>query len=199
MYSGMVDAAWRIYRGHGLKGLYSGISITLIEIIPYSALQFAAYDFFHQTYDTYKAISPFQSPISHSIQDSMGIKNGRHPLENFFCGLAAGPGRISTFRLHICVLGIVSKLVTHPLDVVKKRYQVAGLQRSLRYGQRISVRNVQTLLLSFRIVIQKEGIKGLWKGCLPNIMKASPLCPSCNFKILFCLGWTCRSCDFGRL
>lgn len=36
---------------------------------------------------------------------------------NFACGLMAG---------------LCAKLTTHPLDVVKKRYQVAGLQRSLR-------------------------------------------------------------------
>ena len=63
-------------------------------------------------------------------------------------------------------------MATHPLDVVKKRYQVAGLQRSLSYGERIDVRNVQTLLLSFRAVVRKEGIKGLWKGSIPNVMKA---------------------------
>ena len=29
----------------------------------------------------------------------------------------------------------MAKLGTHPLDVAKKRLQVAGLQRSTRYGQ----------------------------------------------------------------
>ncbi len=38
-------------------------------------------------------------------------------LSSFVCGLAAG---------------LCAKLATHPLDVAKKRYQVAGLQRSLR-------------------------------------------------------------------
>lgn len=37
-------------------------------------------------------------------------------IQNFTCGLAAG---------------LVAKLTTHPLDVAKKRFQVAGLQRSL--------------------------------------------------------------------
>jgi hypothetical protein len=47
------------------------------------------------------------SPLWHDVR-----------LANFVCGLAAG---------------LVAKLVTHPLDVAKKRYQVAGLQRSLRW------------------------------------------------------------------
>ena len=41
-------------------------------------------------------------------------------LQAFACGLAAG---------------MLAKLGTHPLDVAKKRFQVAGLQRSTRYGQ----------------------------------------------------------------
>ena len=39
-------------------------------------------------------------------------------FERFVCGLMAGT---------------LAKLGTHPLDVVKKRYQIAGLQRDLRY------------------------------------------------------------------
>jgi solute carrier family 25 thiamine pyrophosphate transporter 19 len=41
-------------------------------------------------------------------------------VQAFVCGLAAG---------------MLAKLGTHPLDVAKKRFQVAGLQRSARYGQ----------------------------------------------------------------
>lgn len=41
-------------------------------------------------------------------------------MQAFVCGMAAG---------------MLAKLGTHPLDVAKKRFQVAGLQRSTRYGQ----------------------------------------------------------------
>ena len=54
----MFDAAWHIYKAHGIVGLYSGITVTLIEIVPYSALQFASYDFFHQTVDSFKVSIP---------------------------------------------------------------------------------------------------------------------------------------------
>lgn len=30
----------------GIRGLYSGLSVTLVEIIPYAALQFGLYDLF---------------------------------------------------------------------------------------------------------------------------------------------------------
>ena len=35
---------------NGLGGLYRGLSITLLEIIPYSALQFGLYDTFNTVY-----------------------------------------------------------------------------------------------------------------------------------------------------
>lgn len=60
VYKGMMDAAWKIYRNHGLPGWYSGIRVTLIEIIPYSAIQFAAYDYFHQILDNLKVRYLFQ-------------------------------------------------------------------------------------------------------------------------------------------
>ena len=31
---------------HGVKGFYSGLSVTLLEIMPYAALQFGLYDLF---------------------------------------------------------------------------------------------------------------------------------------------------------
>ena len=45
------------------------------------------------------------------------------------------------------VAGMCAKLASHPLDVVKKRYQVAGLQRSLRCGE------------------VGGGVWGGWRGC----------------------------------
>jgi solute carrier family 25 thiamine pyrophosphate transporter 19 len=46
VYRGMVDAARGVYRQQGIRGLYSGLGITLLEIMPYAALQFGLYDLF---------------------------------------------------------------------------------------------------------------------------------------------------------
>ena len=45
-----------------------------------------------------------------------------------FCHMRVADGVSSQLQL----TGLLAKLATHPLDVAKKRYQVAGLQRSLR-------------------------------------------------------------------
>ena len=46
VYNGMLDAARGVISRQGFRGLYSGLSVTLVEIIPYAALQFGLYDLF---------------------------------------------------------------------------------------------------------------------------------------------------------
>ena len=42
----MLDAARGVVSKQGVLGLYSGLSVTLLEIVPYAALQFGLYDLF---------------------------------------------------------------------------------------------------------------------------------------------------------
>ena len=46
VYHSMMQAGRGVVQQHGIKGLYRGLNITLIEIIPYAALQFGLYDTF---------------------------------------------------------------------------------------------------------------------------------------------------------
>jgi len=41
-----MEAARGVVNQQGIKGLYSGLSVTLVEIMPYAALQFGLYDLF---------------------------------------------------------------------------------------------------------------------------------------------------------
>lgn len=42
----MMEAGRGVVHQHGFRGLYRGLNITLLEIIPYAALQFGLYDTF---------------------------------------------------------------------------------------------------------------------------------------------------------
>ena len=44
MYNNIIDASRGIIRERGPMGLYRGLGVTLVEIIPYAALQFGIYD-----------------------------------------------------------------------------------------------------------------------------------------------------------
>ncbi|KAI7835819.1 hypothetical protein COHA_010286 [Chlorella ohadii] len=148
VYATMTDAARGIVRQHGVRGLYRGLGVTVLEIMPYAALQFGLYDVFNKACNKARVrLDPAQADEAPSS------------MQAFVCGLAAG---------------MLAKLGTHPLDVAKKRFQVAGLARSARYGQRVAPEAVHTLRQVLHDIAVKEGAAGLFKGAMPSILKAAP-------------------------
>ncbi|KAK9845387.1 hypothetical protein WJX81_005301 [Elliptochloris bilobata] len=153
VYRGMMDAAKGILAAHGVAGLYRGLSITLLEIVPYAALQFGVYDAL-----TTAAVAARRQAAAARVAGEAPHNSSQERLDRFLCGLAAG---------------MIAKLGTHPLDVAKKRFQVAGLQRSLGYGARIPA-DMRSLPACLARIWATEGLRGLYKGVLPSIIKAAP-------------------------
>ncbi|KAL8201377.1 hypothetical protein R6Q57_012716 [Mikania cordata] len=150
IYPNMRSAFVDIMTTRGLRGLYAGLSPTLVEIIPYAGLQFG-------TYDTFKRWT-----MAWNARWSMGSTLNEESLSSFqlfVCGLAAGS---------------CAKAVCHPLDVVKKRFQIEGLQRHPRYGARVDTHAYRSMHDALRRITQKEGWAGLYKGIVPSIVKAAP-------------------------
>ena len=59
VYHNIGEAVQGIVKQKGVRGLYSGLSVTLMEIIPYAALQFGFYDAFTAAYaNTRRHINP---------------------------------------------------------------------------------------------------------------------------------------------
>ncbi|XWS39045.1 hypothetical protein CRYUN_Cryun18bG0016300 [Craigia yunnanensis] len=101
VYPNMRSALFDIIKTRGFRGLYAGLSPTLVEIIPYAGLQFG-------TYDTFKRWTMAWNRLR-SSNTSSTMDDSPSSFQLFICGLAAGT---------------CAKLVCHPLDVVKKRFQV---------------------------------------------------------------------------
>jgi len=156
VYNSMFSAATGIFQARGFAGLYAGLKPTLIEIIPYSAMQFGLYDIFNtgMTEMRYRALSsmPWQRP-----RPKEEIRP--NAVQQFLCGLLAGT---------------CAKLSTHPLDVAKKRFQIVGLVRDAKYGARFDVASTQGLWACIRTIAKTEGFAGLYKGAAPSILKSAP-------------------------
>lgn len=150
VYPNMRSAFVDIFRTRGIQGLYSGLTPTLVEIVPYAGLQFG-------TYDTFKR---WMMAWNH-LRSSDAIHGDEH---------------VSSFQLFICGLaaGTCAKAVCHPLDVVKKRFQIEGLQRHPRYGARLEPRAYRNMYDGLRRILIEEGWAGLYKGIVPSIVKAAP-------------------------
>ncbi|NXU72395.1 TPC protein, partial [Oreotrochilus melanogaster] len=83
-----------------------------------------------------------------------GKKGGN--VKNLVCGSCAG---------------IISKTLTYPFDVFKKRLQVGGFEQArAAFGQ---VRVYRGLLDCIRQIMREEGPGGFFKGLSPSLLKAA--------------------------
>nr|ABK25070.1 unknown [Picea sitchensis] len=151
VYPNLRSAFLEITRTKGIRGLYAGLSPTLVEIVPYAGLQFGSYDTFKRWIKTWNQANPRQT--GSESEESLSS------VQLFLCGLAAGT---------------VAKIACHPLDVVKKRFQVEGLQRHPRYGARVEEKTYTGMWDAVRRILQAEGLAGLYKGIVPSVIKAAP-------------------------
>ncbi|RKP22513.1 putative mitochondrial carrier protein [Syncephalis pseudoplumigaleata] len=80
------------------------------------------------------------------------------------------PGESSptSFNKLICgaLAGSIAQTITYPLDVLRRRMQVTGM-KEVGYKYRNTWHAIQQ-------VIAKEGIRGLYKGMIPNYLKVAP-------------------------
>lgn len=150
VYPNMRSAFVDILKTRGIQGLYAGLTPTLIEIVPYAGLQFG-------TYDTFKRWAMAWNRYRSSGGDASDDLVTGLPL--FICGLASGS---------------FAKAVCHPLDVVKKRFQIEGLERHPRYGARVEHKTYSNMYDALFRILQQEGLAGLYKGIVPSIIKAAP-------------------------
>uniref|UniRef100_A0A5B6ZQX0 Putative Mitochondrial substrate carrier family protein n=1 Tax=Davidia involucrata TaxID=16924 RepID=A0A5B6ZQX0_DAVIN len=152
VYPNMRSAFIDIVRTRGFQGLYAGLSPTLVEIVPYAGLQFG-------TYDTFKRWTMAWNRDQFRPSNASVADDAPSSFQLFLCGLAAGT---------------CAKAVCHPLDVVKKRFQIEGLQRHPKYGARVEHHAYKNMYDALRRILQMEGWAGLYKGIVPSIVKAAP-------------------------
>ncbi|KAI4311152.1 hypothetical protein MLD38_036070 [Melastoma candidum] len=152
VYPNMRSALLDIVETRGVRGLYAGLSPTLVEIVPYAGLQFGTYDTFKRWAKVWNHYRASQDGIT-STDDALSS------FQLFLCGLAAGT---------------CAKLVCHPLDVVKKRFQIEGLKRHPRYGARVEPSAYKNMLDAIQQILRCEGWAGLYKGIVPSTVKAAP-------------------------
>ncbi|KAA8527466.1 hypothetical protein F0562_034819 [Nyssa sinensis] len=150
VYPNMRSAFFDIIRIRGFQGLYAGLSPTLVEIVPYAGLQFGTYDTFKRWTMEWNRFRSSNASMANDAPSSFQL---------FLCGLAAGT---------------CAKAVCHPLDVVKKRFQIEGLQRHPKYGARVEHRAYKNMYDALGRILQMEGWAGLYKGIVPSIVKAAP-------------------------
>lgn len=84
--------------------------------------------------------------------------------------LADEDGDISTVLKLCCgaLAGSISQTLTYPLDVLRRRMQVSGMKDSrLGYSDKSAWGAIRT-------IVKAEGVFGLYRGIVPNLLKVAP-------------------------
>ncbi|THH00895.1 hypothetical protein EW026_g1694 [Hermanssonia centrifuga] len=83
-------------------------------------------------------------------------------------GIITPPGKSSVMRKLACgaLAGSISQTITYPFDVLRRKMQVTGMD-ALGY-------QYNGALDALRSIIKTEGIRGLYRGLWPNLLKVAP-------------------------
>ncbi|XP_068770154.1 mitochondrial thiamine pyrophosphate carrier isoform X2 [Struthio camelus] len=178
-YHGILQAAQRIFREEGLVAFWKGhvpaqfLSVGFGAVQIYHSLRHAVVTmyqtegpltFYRGLTPTIVAVFPYAGlqfsfynilqQFSEWVIPAEGKKAGN--VKNLVCGSCAG---------------IISKTLTYPFDLFKKRLQVCGFEHArLAFGQ---VRIYRGLLDCVRQIMREEGPGGFFKGLSPSLLKAA--------------------------
>ncbi|GLD98085.1 hypothetical protein PINS_up006782 [Pythium insidiosum] len=129
----------------GVRGLYSGIGPALFQIAPYMGLSFGIY-----------------SSLNAAIAEHNASIHAEPPRPGSLVWLLSYVGTGAA-------AGLLSKTVVYPLDTVKKRMQMREMTRCETYGV---IPHYKTSWACFRDILRREGVRGLYKGTLPSLLKS---------------------------
>ncbi|KAJ7497267.1 mitochondrial carrier domain-containing protein [Mycena latifolia] len=88
----------------------------------------------------------------------------------FLRGVITPPGKNSVARKLSCgaLAGSISQTLTYPFDVLRRKMQVTGMKSSglgIKYTGAID---------ALQGIVRTEGIRGLYRGLWPNLLKVAP-------------------------
>ncbi|EQB53551.1 hypothetical protein CGLO_06713 [Colletotrichum gloeosporioides Cg-14] len=137
MYRSMTDCAKYVYKTEGLAAFYVSYPTTLSMTVPFTALQFLAYE---------------------SISTAMNPSKKYDPTTHCLAGAVAG--------------GFAAALTT-PMDVIKTMLQTRGTATDP------ALRNVNGFMAGCRLLYEREGFRGFFKGVRPRVVTTMPSTAIC--------------------
>ncbi|RHZ65042.1 hypothetical protein Glove_319g153 [Diversispora epigaea] len=145
IYEGIIHSIQNIRSQEGFYGFYRGISASIIQIIPYMSLTFGSYEFFKKSFQ-------------HLEENYLRLRlNDLKGTEDLISGAMAG---------------IIGKTGVFPLDLLRKRLQIQGPDRS-----KYVIKNVplytSSIISCIKQICKEEGFLGLYKGWSPAIVKSA--------------------------
>lgn len=166
-YKGVIDAVLTVIREEGALGLYKGTGPALL-LTTHGGVQFVVYEYLKKHFKVTKYDRDKQK-LEHKNRHNTSSKSSHSVFKRL---------ELSTAFL---AMGAVSKMiastVTYPLQIVRARLQ----QRS---GENLEIgadgkvhrvqRNYSSLTKTMQNIYLREGMRGFFKGCMPNALRVAP-------------------------
>ncbi|GET02232.1 mitochondrial thiamine pyrophosphate carrier 1 [Rhizophagus clarus] len=144
IYKGLRHAVKQIYAQEGYRGFYRGVTASVVQIIPYMGLMFGSYELLKKLF--------------RKLEDKHIWFHNLRATEDLLSGAIAG---------------IVSKAGVFPLDLVRKRLQVQGPNRTDYFISNVPL--YSSSFMCIKEILRCDGIFGLYKGLMPALIKSAPV------------------------
>ncbi|XP_044485559.1 probable envelope ADP,ATP carrier protein, chloroplastic [Mangifera indica] len=166
--------------------------VTFRRILNLQATQFS----FIVTTPEYEPLWTTDARLSCSVTHAAG-GGGKGRVDNFSCLAVAekrrqtefqpAPAQLAKFPLVLlayvsrdaaifaagAIAGAAAKIVTAPLDRIKMLMQTHGV-RAGQEGAKKAIGFIESCIAAIALIAKEEGIKGYWKGNLPQVIKIIP-------------------------
>lgn len=155
-YRGIMGALSTIVRHDGGSGLYRGLTASMVVVVPTLALSYSAYG-------TIKALA-----LNSDHRYLSKEVDGRQTI-TFMGGLLCGS-----------LSGIISSAFTFPADLVRRQIQVQGFHYknsmpSASQRKAIPLQQKPGSVQIIREIYRSSGVRGFFRGFLPEILKITPM------------------------
>lgn len=152
-------SAWtgvfKVFKADGLRGVSSGLLLTLLQIYPLVGANFLIY----------KTLNEIAITVGEKIS---GMPNQSQKIPGVMLFINGG------------ISGIVAKMLIYPADVIKKRYMLSFFtQDRTQFGKNPECSNLKRCIMS---TYSHEGLRGFYKGMMPTLYKSGVM-SACYFTV----------------
>merc|ERR1711865_789224 len=167
-YNGLVQSLRLVIAEDGVRGLWRSNFANVVRVAPYSATQFASYDYYKGKLGL--DVKPVEGA-------PMNLYRGWVPTVVSLCPfIAVNFTAFDTIKKNIygdekpstpgtlaigASAGLVAQSVCHPLDTIRRRLQMKG-------------HTYKGLFDAIKRISAEEGVKGFYRGVVPNAVKIVP-------------------------
>lgn len=163
----------------GLTRLWRGNVTNVVRVVPYSATQFASYDFFKTLVYRPPKEGSTQRPFGTAHRLSAGALAGQPHISFDLLGTHSHTLLISFSSL---CSAIAATTITHPLDVIRLRLNVErelkgerkSALRSFFLSVHFSFCSLQGGVDALQSILKDGGARALFKGYVPTLLSVSP-------------------------